>query len=106
MSRHTTETTPFMGLKDFMDEVHVMVDHYDPYGSCMSLWFAIADELYYRGEHIPRHWEYSPGYSNGEPEEGDYCREIASEATTSALQDAGNIMYRWRSRIAYRGEDY
>lgn len=39
---------------------HEDFDGHDPYGSCMDLWFGIADELYHRGADVPAEWEFTP----------------------------------------------
>lgn len=77
----------------------------DEWSECMSWRFAIAGELYERGEDIPGEWQYRPSPMGGrdpDQHEMDYC----ANATTEALQRFGALLHRYAARLRPVGKDY
>lgn len=98
------------------------IDHRDPYGHAMGLWFAIADWLYASGARIPPSWNYSPGAgvrnlewpiernSDIEIEEALgielHQRPLLEKTPESELLRLGNILERYTRILDKKGLSY
>lgn len=82
------------------------LDTYYRYGWCMSAWFAVAAEMYWRGMDIPSDWNYSPGAARDprEPDAPEYL--YCLEASNDELRAAGNVLARYARMLKHAGKDY
>jgi len=92
--------------KQLKYEAMMNYDKYDSWGSCMSLFFAIATELYLRKRHIPKSWQYRASIIGDSHEDGDYAGEIMQLASTSALHKMGKVLERLSSMLITQERDY
>lgn len=82
----------------------------DPWGTAMSVHFAIADLLHAEGLDIPAEWGYSNPSGNVDPT--DYAFEDIAHAWTSGyitadeLRHAGNVLHRFEDYLTRIGRDY
>lgn len=80
--------------------------NYDMWGTSMQAWFDVASELWWRGEAVPDHWEYSPGCADDPREPDSYLSEYCGELDTETLIKAGNILCRYTAVLEKHGEGY
>lgn len=78
----------------------------DQWGTTMSWWFAVAAELFTRGEPIPEEWKYSPG-ALGKPVDLDDDRSllVAGASTPTLLGFAENLAAE-AEQLKANGQDY
>jgi hypothetical protein len=82
-------------LKQLKYELRMGDINYDPWGTAMAALFDVAAELWWRGEDVPAHWEYSPGMVD-DPRDRDSCfYELATETDTETLTQFGNLLERF-----------
>lgn len=79
-------------------------DEGDRWGSNMSAWFTISNELAYRGEDIP--WDYEQGRVLDPREEDDYMYDVCKEAITFDLWTFGQQLERVDGILRELGENY
>lgn len=91
-------------LKDLKEEFKFSGDSGDPWGSCLSVHFQLADYLHFkRSASVPQHWEYSPGLgSDIDPEWENFFESTPLEQ----LIQFGNILERYANILRTQGKDY
>jgi hypothetical protein len=70
----------------------------------MHWWFAVAGELYTRGEVLPDDWKYRPGISPVDLD--DYACMPCAGASTEALRAFGDELDVEARRLKAKGKDY
>lgn len=103
----------------------------DEWGDTMNVLFAIADELYNRGEGPPNHWDYNPGMAvsssrdsdremsdqekydkavgqqQGQSEDGVFNEYMDLEhVDTPTLEKFGEFLLELREKLKAEGKDY
>ena len=76
----------------------------DEWGACMGWWFAIAGELYVRGELLPEEWRYKPGIHPVDPD--DRNAVIIAAASTEVLMRFVEDIEDDAKRLKADGKDY
>jgi hypothetical protein len=87
-------------------EYKLQADSGDNWGSAMAAFFGVAGELWWRGETLPLHWEYSPGCASDPREHDDYLFTVFNECDTAVLYRFGNILERYTRNLDRVGESY
>jgi hypothetical protein len=77
----------------------------DPWGTCMSWWFATAAELFERGVYLPGGWQYRPS-PMGAIDPDAYESPIVAEATDDDLLRFGCLLDRYTSKLKASGKAY
>jgi len=80
----------------------------DPWGSTMSWWFAVSEEIYFNRQDtldVPPEWQYSPGAAT-EPEEDRYEAEIVQGMSDDDLMRFGRTLCRLDRACRARGLNY
>ena len=101
---------PDLGNANLDSDLRSAWDPGDPYGSCMLIWFAIADLLTSEGQDVPSAWEHSPGL--GGPDKDDFYFQTLSEGWLSGyfaaedLRNAGNILQEFAHHLDETGRSY
>ncbi len=86
-------------------------DNGDPWGSCMSHWFAVAGTLHRHGGNIPESWQYRPGLFADEgledwPETEYEDMLTRDEITLADVKQAGLVFDRFARRLKHAAMDY
>lgn len=77
----------------------------DPWGTSMTWWFAIADELHFnRFEPIPEHWHHKPGI--GPDDDNDYYASVFENHTVEDLTKFGNLLCHYTAALDRAGKSY
>ena len=93
-------------IKDLEYELRIDDLNYDPWGTVMACFFALAGELYHRYPdcEILQEWEYSPGLS---PRDTDsHWFDIFEQVHTGDLIAFGRILNRYSNLLRIAGKDY
>jgi hypothetical protein len=91
--------------RELKNELMMSWDSHDRWGSAMSLFFDVAEELHRRHGDTPDSWQFRPGALGvGEPE--TYEAEIMTCADTPDLLRLGNVLYRYTGMLDRAGESY
>ena len=93
-------------LDDLKREYRLAGDSGDPWGTCMGVWFDIAEWLYCAGEDVPDHWHFQPGAGMSEPEPDSYWTELFREVDPDTLREFGNLLQRLSHILRAQGRDY
>jgi len=80
-------------------------DGYDPWGTAMSLAFAVCVELDLRGEETPSGLSYRPG-ACGSHHDDDFLQSIVESHTSEDLFKAAEILDRYLDLLKRQGKDY
>lgn len=83
-----------------------MMDAGDSWGNVMGWWFTIADDLWFRGECVPEHWQYKPSPLGPTNEADSLETTICAETDSDTLRRFGNTLYRYAAMLRQAGEDY
>jgi hypothetical protein len=80
----------------------------DAYGNAMMAWWAVCDELNFRGAPIPDEWRYRPGGFGITDIRDITCPlgQAAASEHVNALLYAGEVLRRAVKKIRDRGDDY
>lgn len=79
----------------------------DVYGSCMSTWFAVTNELWFRDPAlVPGEWSYTPAASLDPREDEDSLYDACRLAATDALVRLGELMHQLYNKLDAAGETY
>ena len=88
-------------------------DHkYNPWGSGISLAFAVCEVLYANGEDIPDEWQYRPGMGQGDTDPEDYyavwMNDVleSGEVTSDDIRHFGNVLIRYTRIMDTAGRSY
>jgi len=92
--------------QDIIDEYRMVSDNYDPWGSAMELWFAIAGELYHRCLCIPYEWNYSTGASCDGKDDDSYWTEPLERVDNADLERLGTFAFRYCQLLKRYDKDY
>ena len=95
-----------VNLNELKSEYKLQADSGDKWGSGMSAYFSVAAELWWRGDDIPRHWQYSPGCASDPREPEDYLYSVFNECSSDDLERFGNILERYTRNLDRIGESY
>ena len=80
--------------------------HYDPWGTAMGAFFAVAAELQWRGTDIPAKWQYTPGCAADQREpDGDWFA-LLEAADEEVLLSFGEMLHRYTDLLRRDGKDY
>lgn len=80
----------------------------DPWGNAMSLWFSVADYIWFETEYMtPAHWEYRAGAGRGgldDLEEYDpWLYNALASAEIETLIRTGNVLERYTRMLDNAG---
>jgi hypothetical protein len=96
-----------LSYEDMKDELRLFGDDGDPWGTVMSWWFAIADEIYFnRDFDAPTEWQFKPSPIGPSNEPDSYETEVVEQATDDALQKFGALMHRAAQLLKHMNRDY
>jgi hypothetical protein len=87
-------------FKDVEDWQH------DPWGSAMSVWFAVCAELHMREADIPAEWQYRAAPVDDPRERDTPWFYTCNEALTTELLTFGELLHRYARRLRAAGRDY
>lgn len=93
-------------FSELKNEFNILRDSGDPWGSCMSMFFSVASEMWWRGLDIPAAWGYSPGMTSDPRQLDDLEAQVCLEATDEALEAMGDFLHRYAELIKKAGRDY
>jgi len=93
-------------MSDLLHEIKREIDSYDQWGSAMAPFFDVAAELWWRGECVPSHWQYTPGMASDPRDPESYFFELAGDSTNDELIYAGNVLERYTRNLDRRGLSY
>lgn len=94
-----------MNYRELKSELMMSFDSYDRWGSAMSMFFDVAEELYRRGEDIPEEWQFRAGAGGvGEPE--TYEAEIINDADSADILRLGRVLHQYTNMLKRAGESY
>lgn len=92
---------------DLCAEFRMDGPRHDPYGHCMSAWFALAAEMFERGLCIPDAWQYRPPpMARDVRDPDDWWTSVMAQATDEALEKFGEAMRRLYEICKAKGLDY
>jgi hypothetical protein len=93
-----------MTYSDLKHEIKLGDIAYDPWGTAMAWWFAVADEIAFkRNIDTPAHWEHRPGLGcDPETYEGD----MVADANDETLIKFGNLLSRYVAKLELAGRSY
>ena len=104
-----TETSyTYEQLKDYF---RLEQDSGDPWGSCMSAWFSVAEYLHFRGHGCPDHWLFRAGCGmsdfNDNPEEDNgLWAEILPATDLGTVGRFGELLNRYSDKLKAAGRSY
>lgn len=91
--------------RELKSEAMVGWDSYDRWGSAMSLWFDVCDELTRRQLRTPARWEYRAGPLGDQPRHGHVAWAL-SQMSAPSLYRMGYALQRLTRHLRALGEDY
>jgi len=78
---------------------------YDPWGTAMSAFFDVCEELYRQGEYIPFEWQFSAGAAGVGDPDTYFAKEIEG-SNPDELIKFGNLMHRYTEMLRRAGRSY
>jgi hypothetical protein len=82
---------------------------YDPgdaWGSCMGLFFDVAEEMYRRELDIPSAWQFKPGIGVMEGPDTEDGKFLATYARDEHLERLGKALHRLSRILEHQGRSY
>lgn len=98
-----------MVYSDAIDEIRLFdFADGDSWGTCMSLWFAVADEIHFNREDlkVPDDWHFKPSPFGPTNEPDDYTTSIVTALDDDDLKKLGKLVHRWAAKLKVAGKDY
>ena len=71
----------------------------DGFGNCMGWMFPIAIELDLRGAGVPEAWQYRAGAMGSHHEPDCYVAECLQNYSDETIQQFGNVLSRYQSKL-------
>ncbi len=81
-------------------------DRGDKWGSSLTAWFTVANEISYRDECTPNAWQYSPAMADDPRESDDYLYEECTQADLADLIQFGDVLERYTRNLERNGYSY
>jgi hypothetical protein len=101
-----------LDFADLKADYRLQSDGGDPWGSAMSAFFQVANEMHRRGMDHPQEWKYHPGAGRMEGPE-DWTDENTPgfawecvHATDDALEALGALLSRYIDKLRTAGHSY
>lgn len=97
--------TPKITSKELWGEFRLTFDG-DAWGTAMSWWFTVADELHWRGVTLPPEWKYRPSPLGPTNEPDALETQIVLECDDVLLLRFGRALSRYAKMLKAAGQDY
>lgn len=96
-----------MTYADLKANFNLSFDGDDAWGSVMSWWFTVADEIHFnRGFDVPASWRFRPSPCGPSNDPEAFETEAVQAASDEALQRFGAVLDRYATKLKRAGRDY
>ena len=93
--------------KDLMTDFRLCFGDGDPWGSAMTWWFSVADEIHFnRSFAVPAAWRFRPSPLGPSNDPDAFETEAVQAASDEALMKFGAVLNRYAGVLKRAGKDY